>query len=273
MITILGTTGFIGSALKARLLLDKKSVTGLSRPVFDLAKPKTYSSIPKETEILIHSAGPAGPEHAENRYWRECVQATYDLVDFINKERKNIQLIAYISSGAVYRASNSALTETSELGPSNLYGMSRLLSENIISSKANCRSVHMRLFFPYGPGQKSPRLIPELTRKIIAGEAILLNGEEGLPKLNPIYIDDLISQITSLLENTNKKVINIGGSELVTIKNLAEKIGASLNKIPVFKISNNTSSNFYTMNNKSYEENISIQNRLFAMNQQGKHND
>ena len=245
MITILGATGFVGSALKARLTEEGKAVTGLSRPLFDLGKPETYSAIPEETKILVHSAGQAGPEHPADLYWRECVQATYDLVDFINRERKDIEKLIYISSGAVYKPSTAPLTETSELGPTNLYGMSRLLSENIISAKAKCPSVHLRLFFPYGSGQKSPRLIPELARKILSGEKIVLNNSKGSPKLNPIYIEDLTTRIVAILNQNQQGVFNIGGNEVVSIKDLALIIGNTLKKRPNFVTESNPSSDFY----------------------------
>lgn len=245
MITILGATGFVGSALLDRLMTEGEMVCGLSRPVFDLGRPATYPSIPAETRILVHSAGPAGPEHDENRYWTECVQATYDLVEFINSERQKIELIVYVSSGAVYKPSMQALTEQSATGPGNLYGMTRLLSETIISSKSCCRSVNLRLFFPYGPGQLSPRLIPELLHKVKAGETIYLNGTAGLPILNPLFIDDLVAQMTAILNNPLQKVYNLGGSELLSIRQIAEEISRAVGREPVFNVTENESLNFY----------------------------
>lgn len=245
MHTILGSTGFVGSALQDRLKSEGKNVTGLSRPEFDLGIPATYSSIPEQTRILIHSAGPAGPEHDESRYWKECVQATYDLVEFINSERKKIELFVYVSSGAVYKPSMKALTEQSETGPGNLYGMTRLLSETIISNKARCRALHWRLFFPYGPGQLSPRLIPELLRKVKAGETINLNGADGLPILNPVFIDDLCAQMTAILSNQQQDIYNLGGSEPLSIRQIAEEIGRAVGREPVFKVTENESLNFH----------------------------
>lgn len=245
MITILGSTGFVGSALMSRLRAERLTVSGLSRPYFDLGIINTYSSIPEETRILIHSAGPAGPEHSKIRYWKECVQATYDLVDFINSKRTNIELLVYVSSGAVYKSSVSALTVNSETGPGNLYGMTRLLSETIITKNLNCGSTSLRLFFPYGPGQKCPRLIPELIRKIKSGEEISLNRAKGLPIINPIYIDDLCSRIVEIMKNPNQKIHNLGGNEAMSIKTIAQIIGELVGKEPLFQVTTNESMNFY----------------------------
>ena len=206
MITILGATGFIGSSLHSRFLSEGRDCTGLSRPAFDLNKPSTYTAIPKNTSILIHSAGPAGPEYQEKTIWRECVQATYDLLEFLRKERQ-VDRLLYISSGSVYKPSQSILTEKSPLGPSNIYGMSRLLSEKIIETKFADRALSVRVFFPFGPHQKPPRLIPELISKVNKGETITLNNESGSPEINPIYIDDLTDQILCFLEGRIPPVI------------------------------------------------------------------
>jgi len=244
MITILGATGFIGSSLHSRLLSEGKNCTGLSRPSFDLKRPASYTAIPKNTNILIHSAGPAGPEYPEETIWRESVQATYDLMKFLRKERA-IDRLLYISSGAVYKPSQAMLTERSPLGPGNIYGMSRLLSEKIIETEFADRALSVRVFFPFGPHQKSPRLIPELISKIKRGETILLNNENGSPEINPIYIDDLTDQIMRFLEGQTAPVINLGGSERVTIRGLAEKIGKIIGKEPQFKVVRKDVSNFY----------------------------
>ncbi len=245
MITILGRTGFVGSAIETRLLEDGKNVTGLSRPKFDLGNKETYSSIPDETSVLVHSAGPAGPEHPEDRYWKESVQATYDLIEFIISNRKNIQHIIYVSSGAVYAPAEQALTENSRVNPANLYAMSRFLSENIIRTRAECKTTILRLFFPYGPSQQPPRLIPELARKIVHGERISLNGHEGRPKINPIYIGDLVDNVLNFIDRPDKEMYNLGGSEIVTIKELADLIGAALGVAPKFEFNTNKSLNYY----------------------------
>jgi len=244
MITILGDSGFVGSSLKKRLIQEGKECCGLSRPLFDLTKPSTFVKIPENTRILIHAAGVVGPGFPDEAYWRECVQSAYELTEFLNSERQ-LDLFMYASSGAVYKASEGALGVKSILKPESLYGMSRLLSENIITVKANCRTVMMRLFFPFGPGQTSPRLIPELFRKIVGNEKIPLNNEQGSPKINPIYIDDLLGQIMEILQKPDEQIVNLGGSEVVTIKQLAEIIGKVVGKKPVFEVAAKKTANLF----------------------------
>lgn len=245
MITILGATGFVGSALVTALQETGDEVCGLSRPEFVLEDSSTFSSIPDKTEILIHSAGPAGTEHSEEKYWKECVQSAHKLVEFINRERTGIKLILYISSGAVYKPTQNILTETSELGPTNLYGLSRMLCENILMHTAGCITAIARLFFPYGPGQRIPRLIPSLTQRIRENEIVTLNDEQGSPLINPIYIKDLTDSLIKIMRNPDPKIYNVGGCENVSIKQLAQTIGDELGISPVFSINNTQSSNVY----------------------------
>jgi nucleoside-diphosphate-sugar epimerase len=244
MITILGDRGFVGSSLKKRFGQLGKECCGLSRPSFDLIDISTYTKIPQKTKIVIHAAGISGTGFSSESYWRESVQSTYELIDFLNRERQ-LDLFMYASSGAVYKPSNTVLNEKSRLKPENLYGLSRLLSENIITTLANSPTVIMRLFFPFGPGQKSPRLIQELARKITEKESIILNNELGLPKINPIFIGDLVDQIIEIIEKPDAAVVNLGGSEVVSIKHLAEIIGEALKIQPIFKVEKKNTLNLF----------------------------
>ena len=53
----------------------------------------------------------------------------------------------------------------------------------------------LRLFFPYGPGQRD-RLIPDLIRRVRTRQAVHLGEDgEGL-QFAPIFIDDVVSSFS-----------------------------------------------------------------------------
>jgi nucleoside-diphosphate-sugar epimerase len=86
-----------------------------------------------------------------------------------------------------------------------------------------------RLFFPYGPGQ-SGRLIPGLAAGIQAGRPVRLNNAEGSPRINPIFIADVVDALAGLIERAFSGVINLAGPDTLTIRELAESIGRHLGK-------------------------------------------
>lgn len=231
MITILGAAGFVGAALSRRLLSLNETVVNLSRPQFDLTQAASFRRIPPETDILIHAAGHVGSAVEDEILWRTNVESTYYLVEYLNTQC-GARFVVYLSSGAVYGFQPEAIDHATPLHPDSLYGASKMLAERILETMLKTKVVILRLFFPFGPGQRIPRMIPGLTRRILKGEPIELNTSLGLPVINPIYIDDLIDQIIGVLRNPCRTHYNLGGARASSIKQIAEEIGRILQTTP-----------------------------------------
>ncbi|MBI1879669.1 MAG: NAD-dependent epimerase/dehydratase family protein [Chloroflexi bacterium] len=174
MITILGATGFVGSALAQRLEQMRADVVKLSRPDFDLTLPETFQKIPSNTDVLIHAAGHVGGAPRDEIIWQVNVESTYHLVRHLNAHCRPA-LVVYLSSGAVFGPQPQTISGASPVRPDSLYGLSKLLAERICETMLNAKVVFLRLFFPFGPGQKLPRLIPSLIRRIAQGQSVEIN--------------------------------------------------------------------------------------------------
>ena len=99
--TILGASGFVGSALTRHLERNGEQVVPLSRPSFDLTAPRTFSLIPQNTDILIHAAGHVGNAPNDSVIWEVNVESTYYLIQYLNANCRP-RLLVFFSSGAVY---------------------------------------------------------------------------------------------------------------------------------------------------------------------------
>ena len=241
-ITILGSSGFVGSALTAYFESLGESVTGLKRPEFDLNCSESFHKIPPNTEILIHAAGHVGNSRNDEVIWQSNIQSNYYLIQFIN-QYCTPRLVVFLSSGAVYGMQRDPVTCESPKHPENLYAASKLLAERMFETLLNSKFVILRLFFPFGPGQQPPRLIPNLIRRIAQGDSIEINSDQGLPLINPIYIDQLIRQIHKIIQHPEKTHYNLGGPENLSIRQIASAIGQLINKEPIFSILDFSSSN------------------------------
>ncbi len=155
-------------------------------------------------------------------------------------KNNSVKKFIYASSGNVYSQSRKKLIENSLLGPSSLYGISKLAGEEIVKKYNNSfDTLIMRIFGVYGPGQKK-MLIPEIIKKIKLKNEIFLAQSKGL-YFTPIYIDDLINIIRELVNrNFNQKnlVVNICGSEVVSLNDLVKKLEKLINKKAKIKITN-----------------------------------
>ena len=74
----------------------------------------------------------------------------------------------------------------------------------MLETMARWPIVILRLFFPFGPGQKVPRLFPSLIGRIARGETIDINTSLGRPIINPVYIEDLVDQIILTMHDPRK---------------------------------------------------------------------
>ena len=83
----------------------------------------------------------------------------------------------------------------------------------------------LRIGHVYGPGEEAyAKLIPETFRKILLNQDLTIWGS-GEELRSFIYIDDIVKSITKSIEyNENLGVINIVGSQPISILNLVEKI-------------------------------------------------
>lgn len=227
-IAILGSAGFTGAAL-AQYFEDRgQEVFRLSRPQFDLTDRSTFNCIAQDTEVLIHAAGCVGEGWSEEALWKVNVESTYHLAQYVNTHCR-MPLVIYLSSGAVYGIqSEDALTCASPLQPQGLYAVSKFLAEQTLGALLRTQLIRVRLFFPFGPGQRPPRLIPGLIQRIARGEAVELNTSEGRPFINPIFIDMLVRQISQIIKSPERHCYNLGGSRVCSIRQIAEVIGKEL---------------------------------------------
>jgi nucleoside-diphosphate-sugar epimerase len=90
----------------------------------------------------------------------------------------------------------------------------------------------LRLFAPYGPGQVD-RLIPRLIDSVTEGRPVVLS-RGGEPRINPIHVDDLVPLLVGAMEDDRRYTVNVAGSRAVSIRELAELIGAIVGREPVF---------------------------------------
>ena len=225
---ILGGNGFVGAALGRYLSEKVEPAVSLSRPKFDLNNSSSFHLIPADTECLVHAAGVVGNVPDEDLIWQTNVISTYALVRHINNYLSP-KLLVYLSSGAVYGPCSGTLTTASSPNPPSLYGLSKLLAETVLSTVLTVRVVLVRLFFPFGPGQRLPRFIPRLVEKLHRHEPIEINPSPDGLVFNPIYIDDLVWQLSTIMNNPEKSIYNLGGEQCCSLRQFLEMLADSLN--------------------------------------------
>ncbi len=238
---IFGASGLIGSHLKT-LLCQAYNVVTVGRQQedtfpLDLERDWLSEGLPRDINSVIYLAQSEKfrdfPDSAESMFRVN----SHSLLKALEYARQvGAHTFIYASSGGVYDGRGSSFNEFSEESPVYPYGelgfyySTKICGEMIAQSYTPyMKIVILRPFFVYGPGQRKDMLIPKLVEKVRNSQSIHIAGEEGL-YLNPIYVEDAARAIHKALTINTSEIVNIAGSEILSMRKIGEEIGQALCK-------------------------------------------
>lgn len=260
-VLVTGGAGFIGSHLVDELIrrsAQVKVVDDLSRGKLsniehcidkidfvkgDLANKKVAEETIRGVEVCFHLAAVVGGveymvSHPSEIFKTACVN--YNVLEACRKT--NVDRLLYTSTACVYpvnlqeSADQPPLKEeealTYEAKPDGNYGWVKLLGE--IQCRAYYETYGMKIavirpFNPYGPRESfdptHSHVIPALIRRAVNREKPFVVWGDGKQTRSFEYIEDVVEGIMLAIEKAvDVNPINLGGSNDVTIKELAELI-------------------------------------------------
>jgi nucleoside-diphosphate-sugar epimerase len=246
-ILITGGTGFVGSALGLRLIAAGHELFFTCRPGSSIAFGETVvwnaesavatSKFPESVEAVIHLAQSRRYRHfpADSREMFDVnVGMTMSLLQWA--ARSGVRQFCLVSSGTVYEPFTGSLQEDAAVAPRGFLGASKLASEIISRPFSGLFKLNiLRLFFPYGPGQRG-RLIPDLIRRIRRGEAVQVTENGQGMRLVPTFVDDIADVFLASIESSWTGTLNVATPEALSIREIAELIGRQLGIEPKLEI-------------------------------------
>lgn len=240
-ILITGGTGFVGGhlveALKNRhelFLLTNRRLQSKEKVKFiyqDLTRPLNISVRGIDCIIYLAQGNQSFPEGAIKEFKVNTVSAL-ELLEYGRKN--NVKKFLYASTGGVYGFGPKKFREQDLPRSKNFYEGTKIATESLIwQYRRFFPCIIMRFCFPYGPKMARQRLFNRLIENVKDGKSIEIKND-GNPKLNPIYIDDLIVAITKLMNFKESVILNLGGERIYSIKDITLKIGKIVGKKPNF---------------------------------------
>ena len=248
-IIMTGYNGLLGRTLIAQLSGGSHEVICLGRTapmdnscvhvLADLENSGLAALLPARADAVIHLAQADGyaqfPERAASVF-RVNVAAVAQLLDW--STRAGVTHFVHASTGGVYASGQAPLRETDpvELSGPLAYYVSTKRSAEILSEAYGGRFVvaALRYFFIYGPGQKSAMLMPRLIASVREGRALKLAGSDGM-RFNPVHASDAAAATAAALRLTRGGVFNVAGPEVVSLRDVGERIGSAVGRPPVFE--------------------------------------
>lgn len=260
-ILVTGGAGFIGSHLVDRLIEEGNEVTVLdnlssgrkefiqqhfNNPKFrffqvDLLVDKIDNYFKSIDEVWHLAANPDVRAALKNTKTDvdQNILVTYNVLEAMRKNK--IKKIIFTSSSTVYGEAKQIPTpeDYSPLLPISLYGASKLACEALISAYCHTfdmKGVIFRLANVIGP-RSTHGVIYDFISKLKKNPNQLEILGNGNQKKSYLYIDDCIEGMIIGVKNAKERfeIFNIGSSDWIAVKEIAEIICEKMKVRPVFK--------------------------------------
>jgi len=178
-------------------------------------------------DIIIHLAGITGNIACETNPKKAFLTNVFGTLNILKSSIKLKPKIIFISTGEIYGKTKNKVSETILPKPVNIYGITKMLSENLILNySANCKTPAIILRFSYCYDENfTKRGFSLMFKKAINGEKIQVFG--GNQILDLLHFNDAIDAIMKSITYNKTEIFNIGSGEtqsLISIINKLKKI-------------------------------------------------
>lgn len=242
---VTGASGFVGGAMCRELKKRGFSVTGVTRrSVAEAGFPVRVLDYSVESiahlvseirpSVLFHAVGTAsvaGSISDPERDFASSVLVFQHVLEGVRRSGVPCRVV-YPSSAAVYgNPETLPVPESAARRPISPYGHNKAICEILASAYGTCfgvPSLVLRIFSMFGPAQRH-LLVWDLFRKFRDDAEILLDGT-GDEARDFIHVDDFAAQAILAIERTSAthEVLNVGSGKSVTVRQVAQRIGALL---------------------------------------------
>ncbi|RBW58026.1 SDR family NAD(P)-dependent oxidoreductase [Tenacibaculum sp. E3R01] len=237
-VVITGSNGLLGQSLVSLLLneKDKYKVIGFSRgdnrsgrndfeyvsiDITDemLLKEKLKTYTP---DVIINTAAMTNVDACEDNK-EECDKLNVDVVHFLKEyaEKTNAHLI-HLSTDFIFDGEKGYYKETDDPNPLSYYGMSKLKSEELLTSS----SVHytiLRTILVYGKvfDMSRSNIVLWVKKSLEEGkEVTIVNDQYRMPT----YVESLALACKLVIDKKVKGVFNVSSKKLLSIYEIAMEI-------------------------------------------------
>jgi nucleoside-diphosphate-sugar epimerase len=248
-VLVAGATGFVAGALVPRLLGAGHQVVAAGhdaarlerfpeaeRLVLDLRRPDLAEQLPPDLDAIVHLAQANAPfPQGAGELFEVNVVSVQRLLE--HARQRGLRRFVYASSASVYGGGERPWRESDPTEGPGYYAATKQAVERLAGAYAELFPVViLRLVAPYGPGQRN-RLVPGLISRIQEGRPVSLR-EGGRPRMNPIFVEDVAEVFAQALQDPAppaSAAVNVGGDEVLSIREMGVAIGRVCGREPVFE--------------------------------------
>jgi nucleoside-diphosphate-sugar epimerase len=229
-VLILGSQGFIGSAIYSRLEKLGVTVLGLGSKDLNLTSPDAAEKLislldPKDMLVFVSARAPC----KDLGMLLENIQMGKSACDALKV--KPVSHVVYISSDAVYGDSDKPMTEDSSAAPSSTHGVMHLAREIGLQQDCSGPLAIVRPTLVYGLNDPHNGYGPNRFRRLAAeGKEIVLFGE-GEERRDHVDVEDIAELISMIILRKSVGIINAVSGDVVSFKELAGLAASSFESV------------------------------------------
>lgn len=246
-VLVTGAAGFIGSALSKRLVsmgatvvcvddlsfgkadkmpaMTEKTIVDVSTHAFF----KTFKE--REIDYIFHFGAPCTIRMFNDNPKSAVQNTVFGFENVLRVAESTGARLVYPSSGNVYGEAKTN-SESIRPQPTNLYAVSKLICELMANRSPEVRSVGLRIFAGYGPGEEHKgeygSVVSIFLDAMLKGKSPIIWGD-GSQTRDFIYIDDVVDGIVAAAkEKMFFRVINVGTGKSTSFNSLVGAINDAL---------------------------------------------
>lgn len=243
-VLITGITGFLGSHIAEKFLLEGFNVIGLKRFSSNTWRNKDYFEdinwvnidesdwktkiIKYEPSIIIHAAWSGVTSHSRDDIVMQMENVS--MLSELLEVAQNIPSVRFVSLGsqAEYGKLDSIVDELYPLNPDNLYAVTKVLSQQLLEYYCKLKNINwywLRVFSVFGEKESEQWLIPSVIKKALSNEKEL-KLSAGTQQYTYMYCKDFANSVYMLAckENLQSGIYNISSSNAKSLKSIIELI-------------------------------------------------
>jgi nucleoside-diphosphate-sugar epimerase len=135
-----------------------------------------------------------------------------------------------------YAFAEPCLAESSTLGPTSVYGLSKVALSTAVGALAEATdlsSAWARIFYLYGPHEDSRRLIADIASSLVEGREVATS--EGLQRRDYMYVVDAGRALAALLASDVRGPVNIATGAAPPVRELVGLVGEATGRLDLVR--------------------------------------
>lgn len=224
-IGITGASGVLGSILLEKLIDMKNECLSFEGDIRNIDEIRKWLNS-KKVDVVIHLAAIVPPSEVKNNLsvaFNVNAVGTKNLIDVLNEMGSDPWLF-YSSTSHVYKSSDKALSEDSEIEPISEYGLTKYSGE-VLAKKFYKNLCIGRIFSMYHKTQKPPFLYPSMLNRLETedlNKKFELYGAESYRDF--LNAEDIADVILKLMSKRATGIYNIASGEKTKVRDFVQNL-------------------------------------------------